>query len=1201
MNLIPKVPKPAKPKPKASWFDFTDAFTLIDWIALGLVFALICLLIYVIWRRKHPKNNDKASSSAMDVPEKVLLASNSLSKVWRSFVSNIPWRLRSGALAVPVSLVIGEAGSGKTEIINRYTAWQGQDFRFHPSAINDSLLQIYQGAKALVLEFSSSLLYDTHPATYRAMKKLWRRLPTNLQAVVVIDATTLLEPDPERLRLSGQALSGKLKVFNELDGSPLPLTITLSHMEKVQGFVEFCTFLETTNIPLQIEFPKKDGINRLSSCLEDFEPHLSRALLSCSAQDYLKIVNFLNEAPRLLGVLSEFLHLADLGQSPSSNPIIRLCLLSKEIHSFKTQPFALQPNYIAQSPFKLDYHAKAALILLLLGFGYFGGSYYFQKSLIRGVMENIKTVRRTPINLYPEKISPLFLDFSADLNKNPLLSFQPNFFPNMVGYSNLLLIREIRSYYLIPMLEKAQFESDSIYKSIKLLAIFYGTPDNDMGKLVLEQLQSKPTDYMIKHRLLIDEYINNNTHLQELNRPLNGLNYTLSKSYNDIYELLISTLHTFELILEKQSMDESELSIISQNTSELLKFMDELNSHTHERMMMNWLVENTGLEINLRTYSRQQTELRQKPMQDLLRLVGSINISDENDCATALSINQCIKKIQGIAEAKTNIDDVSMKFTLSGDYFSYHSKQWSDLIQRQRLTMLMRNTMRSHKNNNGWIFFNTPSFYPNREMNATNNGDILFSGKARIDGRLSADAFEKDVKPAIMALSEVIAKLPVDKNDKSRFTKYILNNLRIYSDRYINAHYNYFQHLKVSIKSAWELNYVLEQLQQPNSPLLQALIVIKENTALKLSESPHFGSFTNKLRLFSFVQRLMQEKEGIYPEFQKYQFIISQMHMELSSTEPYLAKDPNEKAASLKGAITPMGRVAWGMLLNEDGSYSKLVKNWLLNAGIPKNWQQPFLAPVQKVAALGTAEIKTTIDGIWLDIWDSSITPLLVKFPFAPNAGDDKELSLDELNKTFHPTQGVFWGTFQQYLAPLYKFNNGIWMERQELVGRLKLPTDTLKRVNAAQQLTNHLWDDKGTPKPLEVSVKAGLLPTFDTEQIPNAPLVSLNYLREGAISVLGFNQQVVWQKLALEWWTPQLAEVGMEFRKDESPTRVYSNISVSNSQWNFFRLLQRGQSAGNNNYQWSLAHPEFPKQPLNLEFTFKSVPWAVFTNLAGS
>jgi hypothetical protein len=161
------------------------------------------------------------------------------------------------------------------------------------------------------------------------------------------------------------------------------------------------------------------------------------------------------------------------------------------------------------------------------------------------------------------------------------------------------------------------------------------------------------------------------------------------------------------------------------------------------------------------------------------------------------------------------------------------------------------------------------------------------------------------------------------------------------------------------------------------------------------------------------------------------------------------------------------------------------------------------------------------------------------------------------------------------------------------------LPVNFLERVNAVQQLTASLWDEQGNPKPLELLVKPGLLPTFDTRQIPRAPLVSLTYIRNGDDSVLGFNQHADWQKLPLEWWTGQPAEVGMEFRKDLAPAQVYANYSVTDSAWNFFRLLQQGKHNGLT-YRWMQAHPNFPQQPLNLEFTFQSNPLAVFANLAG-
>jgi hypothetical protein len=734
-----------------------------------------------------------------------------------------------------------------------------------------------------------------------------------------------------------------------------------------------------------------------------------------------------------------------------------------------------------------------------------------------------------------------------------------------------------------------------------MLSLLYAKPDNDMGRLLLTQIKENPTDNMIEYRLLFSEYIINNTHTEELNEPLNEIDYTLSKSYKEKHDYLLSLLQQIGIMFKERALEEAELATFFQKSTVFLQFIDELNSHTKEQLMMSWLDENTGLELNLQFYNNQQISFRQKPLEQLLRLINALSLNDITACSANDSINRCLALVQAVAENKTNITPLTMDFSLDGNHFSYTNIDWINLLASSRVTMMLRNIIQSHKSYNGWIFFDSLSNYPNVEMNTSNNGEALFAGRARIDGRLSADAFDNQVKPAVMALTDIIAKLTINAREKSRFNDFVLTNLRIYSDNYVNAYLNYFQQLQVRINSTWALNYVLDQIQQPNSPLLDTLVQIKVNTALIFPASSNFQPFAQKLMAFRYIQQLMEEKSGVYPEFQKYQVIMAQMQNDLNSREPYLPKKTDGDAAALKGALTPMGRGTLSMLLNEDSSYSKLVKNWLQNAGIPNNEQQPFLAPVQKVAELGTAEIKQTIDGIWTDIWSSNVQPLLVSFPFQLDAGKDKELTTDDLIKTFHPKQGVFWVTFQQYLAPLCSFGNGVWVKRQELTDSLALPANYFKRLNAAQQLTANLWDKEGNPTPLQLSVKPGLLPAFDSKQIPNAPLVSLTYLRNGGASVLGFNQQETWHKLSLEWWTAQPAAAGVEFRKDADPTQVYADMTVTDSPWNFYRLLQQGKSTGNTHYQWLFAHPNFPEQKLNVEFIFQNSPWVLFTNLAGS
>jgi hypothetical protein len=661
--------------------------------------------------------------------------------------------------------------------------------------------------------------------------------------------------------------------------------------------------------------------------------------------------------------------------------------------------------------------------------------------------------------------------------------------------------------------------------------------------------------------------------------------------------------------LKKPFVQEFELKSAQKQAEKLLGVINQFGYYQDQPEIVQWLMTHTNLHLNLQVQFDTQTELRQKNIAQLLSLVSNLRLSDTEACPAAISISRCLGQLQAVANARPDFTDSVMTFNLDDEYFSFSSQQWTDLITRSRVSIMLRNIILLRgRSNNGWVFFDSPSVYLDLQMNAGSDSGMLSLGKARIDGRLTAEAFNNNVKPTLMALSDIVDKLPIDAEEKRHFTDFVLNNLQTYSDRYINAWLNYFRQFQIRIDNPWTLNYVLDQIQQSNSPLQETLLQIKNNTALDMPPLPYFQSFAQRLTVFRFIQRLMQEKNGEYPEFQKYQAIMLQMQNDISSQEPYVPKKFGDDAAGLKAALTPVGRVAWPMLLNEEGSYIKLVKNWLQSAEILSAWQTPFLAPVKKVSELGTLEIQQVTDGIWQDIWNSNVLPQLDKFPFQQEAGQDRELTVDDLNKVFHPKQGAFWIGFNQYLTPLCVFGNGVWAQRQELVDKIPMPKHFLDRLNTVQQLTANLWDVQGNPKPLQFSVMPGLMPTFDTKLMPRATLVSLTYLRIGSSSILGFNQKPDWQNLSLEWWTSQATEVGMEFRKDAGTTRSYADINISDSNWNFYRLLQQGKMTMTNSYGqknipyvWHLSHPDYPQQLLNLEFSFKNNPWSIFAKLAGS
>jgi type VI secretion system protein ImpL len=1168
----------------------------LDWLYLGIAFVLLCILILLVYRRKHANEINKPIIAELTVPAKVVLPVNSLVTIWKRFVSAVPFRLRPKALRAPFSIVIGDSGSGKSSIIDNYADWRGQNFRFYPSFVEDPLLQIYLGAKSLVLEFGSSLIFDTTTSAFLALKKLWRHLPPNPQVVMVVDATSLITPKTDDLRKLGYALFGKLKVFEELEEKSLPVVLALSNMDKIQGFAEFASFLKESGIPMQFDFTVESTIGDLEFCLDSFQIHLNRALITQNSQNYLKIVEFINKAPSFFRVLIDFIRVAGLEHVSEAPSIIRLCLLSNQVNSFDCLPFAL-PIGIEQKPkLNLNNHAKFAFFLALLGVIYFIGSYTYQQKMVTESRDKIKTVATTPIQYYSDKISPLFHDFTPNLNKHPLLTFMPNFFIDIEKENNYLLISEIRKNYLLPLLKKIQNEDNSYFKTMRLVGLLYATKTNGIGMILDKNPEKNPIDIILYGNLVAD-YLEHNTHTEDIDPILNDMDINKYHFYIDDNTSWIMLFHSLEQLLKKPFVEEKEIETLKEKLVPFLGVMDSLDYYVEHDEISEWLKNNTGLRLN----TQNESELRQRNILKLLTLVNNLKIERYYNCIASSSLKECLDGVQIILnDKKTDDKKSSIEFNLDNKHFVFDPIQFDDLIIRSKISLMLRKFINSHKVYDGSIFFSTLQFDNDLNINFYKNSGVPLTTRTTVDRRFTYDAFEQNVKPSVIAITDEIEKLPIDINEKKRFNEFIFKNFEVYSDEYVSAYLNYFKQFQVNIDSIWGINYVIDDIQKSNSQLQDVLIDIKTNTKLNLPEGPAFRSFAQKLAVFRFIHQLMEEKNGVYPRFQKYQSMMSQMQHEINSQDDYIPKKTEENG-DLKAALPSIGRVAWAMDMNEESSYLKLVQNWLQSEGIQDAWQQPFLAPVQKVKEFGTNEINQMVNYIWSDIWDSNVLPLLSEFPFSTNAGLDKELTIDNLTRIFHPKQGEFWNTFGRYLAPMYRLNNGVWVRRQELNKSVVLPANLTERLNAIARLTNNLWNEQGNPKPLELLVKPGLLPTFDNQQMPNAPLVALTYLRKGGGSVLGFNQQSEWQKFYVEWWKIEPTIVGMEFRRDNDPDRAYADLSVSDSNWSLFRLLLQGRVISGQRYYWSVAHPNFPKEPLGIEFLFQSNPFALFSTLSGS
>ncbi|GAH41543.1 unnamed protein product, partial [marine sediment metagenome] len=288
----------------------------------------------------------------------------------------------------------------------------------------------------------------------------------------------------------------------------------------------------------------------------------------------------------------------------------------------------------------------------------------------------------------------------------------------------------------------------------------------------------------------------------------------------------------------------------------------------------------------------------------------------------------------------------------------------------------MRDFVKQNKYHDGLLFFQIGSEFPDLIMNPSNYGLLFFTGKGKVNGVYTKDVFEEEVLPVLVDLPDFLKKLSISKEVKTLFSNFISKEVEAYAKDYVAEYLDYYRQFKVKASSLGELQYVLTQMQLPTSQFQDFLLTIKENTALNLEDSPYLQTFSLKLRTFGFIQRLMEERKGVFPELEKYKIILGQMQEDLKKETPFVAKNEMDEANELKSRLSPLGRISLAIFRNEDDSYLNLVEMWLKNVGISTAWQDLFLTPVYEAYLLGLTEVQAMVNKVWDELWVSNVQPI---------------------------------------------------------------------------------------------------------------------------------------------------------------------------------------------------------------------------------
>ena len=395
----------------------------------------------------------------------------------------------------------------------------------------------------------------------------------------------------------------------------------------------------------------------------------------------------------------------------------------------------------------------------------------------------------------------------------------------------------------------------------------------------------------------------------------------------------------------------------------------------------------------------------------------------------------------------------------------------------------------------------------------------------------------------------------------------------------------------------------LSRLTQPSSDLVDMLRDVAQGSTLTPLEGPYYESLRNAVAPFQpIVQVMRPDESGNYAALNPYRALLAQLSDELNAVTRSAAVAPASTAptgtpvpdgsqgARLTELLTPLGRVALAMLLEEEGSYLRKVDAWLDQQGLIGELRQPFRQPFLAVRELGQKEIEQMLNRQWEDTWSRKLWPLLSRYPFNPDA--DQEVEPGDL-EVLRRKDGAFWDFVDRVLSPVSVERGSEWVLRGALREKLALPATLLPTLSRLSRLSGMLWDGEGRPRPLMLQVLPLPLPTAPTP----GTFVTLGSLKCGRTAALAYNQSPAWQDFPLTWWDQQTSSLMLELRSPEQQAIQYATLEKSRSSWSCFRLLESSTRAGDQHRQWALRgrSAQSGQQTMEIRFGLKGEPWTPF------
>lgn len=1252
---------------------------LIIAIVLIVVIGLVALYLWVRAR------NRQAGEIGM--------RQNRLQRVYNRFLRPLPWRARRALRTYPWVVVLGDAGVGKTQLINNCVDWQGQANQFFPSYTTDPLLQLYLGSRVIVHEVAAPLLGDSSRAAQAALRRLWQPL-LGLQppmAMVVLSVRALYKQTPEQIQRHAQLLRGKLNLLSEIIGQPVRTRVVLTYMDRADGFGEYVRLLSQNQIPIHLPLHDDEGhLVSIEGGVTHHEKYLPLALTSLSASEFRTLVEFLVRSPNITAQVGECLRVLGEEIAFSMTPSFdRLYFYGQGLESKLPNPFVakfLQPGIPLHklagrglsflrtifdfAPVRTHIIGCALVALLCaLVYGSIYRSHNAKVDAADTAVEGLEVAigrSQTSLNLPSESqavrvavsdAGNALLRVRASEEGKPLIW---RIRQDDKASQRARFVAAVRRAYLLPALERHR-QPSSRDRFIYTLGALYAGRRNTLGEeirrapAVWATAVPMPEEVLMKYVELSDPAWSERVPISgslagaDANVRFNAaadlgpwLNYltvmdaafvgpTITTLQLQRVQAVTRRFNDALLQAQKNRAAERVLRVLSEETAVDLKYL--FGPALAALMPPGWLSDNADSLMGLFQLVLASSLDGPRPEQ--------MNLSDLMNLLTAAPDSN-----------KPAPKDVVYAFELLSKSFKFSTARWLEILARSRRQDVLRTVTgtgtgagttagamsgaggssslagapmsslasdggkgesgRGSSDSSGRKRGHRHRHHhaKKKSRNADESGDsgalatsrrseseLESAGTSSVPAIYTRVGFEREMKPSLLDAEKRLPSAPLSPEQRQALERYLLDQARRYARNYRDAQVAYLLGYRPKADTLPAVLALLDDLQQPSSPLLERLRVVADNLNLGKLEGPYFTPLAEQLASLSPILKLGTPKDGAYPDYEKYKAIIAKIARELTGEDaapatpmaaPAAAADKGGKPAAPSPELpSSASRVALSNLQGVEGSSQAKLDMYLDAAGLVGDLRRPFTVPLLRVHRLGLSDVETAVTNRYDEEFRQRIRPLLDRFPF--NRSSTTDVAMTDLAQ-LKPPSGAIYQFVQRQIAPMYSEKpDGTLVPLKNPLGTLKLSDSLLSTASRLRRLSRALWTEEGAEKPIALSVKPLPLPPVGG----NEQVVTQTFLTCSNVSVYGFNQMPESKPFLLPWWRQETSAAGIELGSAASKTRRYQSIDVASSPWSFFHLLEKAQWEGLT-ATWRIEN-EAPGPARSVRFGFDSDPWALF------